>query len=272
MITRTRSKLKKTLKRIFKIISRPEMVILPGNISFALILSIFPSIMILGFIISKFNISVDDVLNLISFNLPEVIYGLIVKFLSSESNVAWLSLIIGLYFSSNGTNAIIVAANILYKTEEKSNLKKRIKSLFLVILMMLLFTFTTIVLGFGSAILKTLIDLLEGNYDIIYKIFTVLKWPLSFFLIYFFVKILYTIAPASNIKSSSVTKGALFTTLGWIIATFIYSIYVSNFARYDVFYGSLSSIIVLMIWVYILSSILVIGIGINAEQYLSEKD
>ena len=271
MIAKTYSKLSKTLKRILKIINRPEMVILPGNISFALILSIFPSIMILGFIISKLNISVENVLSIVSLNLPDVIYELLIKFLSDEPNIAWITFVIGLYFSSNGTKAIIVAANILYKTEEKNDLKKIVKSLFLVILLMLLFAFTMFVLGFGSTILKTIIELLEGNYDDVYRVFTILKWPFSFFLIYFFVKILYTLAPSANIKSASVTKGAMFTTIGWILSTFIYSVYVSNVARYDIFYGSLSSIIVLMIWVYILSSILVIGIGINADQYLSIK-
>ena len=83
--------------------------------------------------------------------------------------------------------------------------------------------------------------------------------------------ILYTIAPDNQIKSKTINRGALFTTLGWIIVTFIYSIYVSKFARYDVFYGSLSSIVILMVWVYILSNILVIGIAINANAYLEEK-
>ena len=273
MIKRTWNRLKKWFKRIIRIIGRPEMVILPGNIAFALILSIFPAIMILGYIISSLNISADTILNLITVNFPEDIYELLLKFLSVEasSGMALLTFIIGLYFSGNGTKSIIVAANILYKAEEKNFLKRSVKSFFLVILLMALFAFTMFVLGFGSSILKTIITRLDGDYDKIYQFFTVLRWPISFFLIYFFVKILYTIAPSVSIKSKTVTKGALFTTFGWIIATFMYSIYVTNIARYDIFYGSLSSIIVLMIWVYILSTILVIGICINADQYLSEE-
>lgn len=272
MIKKTWNRLKRWLKRLIRIIKKPEMVILPGNISFALILSIFPSIMILGYIIFKLNISADTILNLISLNLPKEIQDLLFKFLttSSSAGIAFLIFAVGLFFSSNGTKSIIVAANILYKTEEKSALKRQVKSLFLVILLMFLFAFTMFVLGFGSTILKSIINGLDGDYNTVYRVFTILKWPISFFLIYFFVKILYTLAPSVSIKSSTVTKGALFTTFGWIIATYLYSIYVTNFARYDIFYGSLSSIIVLMIWVYILSTILVIGICINAEQYLSE--
>ena len=271
MIKKTKNRLQKWLKRIIRIIKKPEMVILPGNISFALILSIFPTIMILGYIISLFNISTDSILNLTTIEFPKDIHDIIFKFLSADSSwMAFLTFVIGLFFSSNGTKSIIVAANILYKTEEKNGLKRQIKSLFLVILLMSLFAFTMFVLGFGSSILKTIINSLDGDYNVIYQIFTILKWPISFFLIYFFVKILYTIAPSADVKSRTVTKGALFTTIGWIVATSIYSIYVTNIARYDIFYGSLSSIIVLMIWVYILSTILVIGICINADQYLSE--
>ena len=272
MIRKTWNRLKTYIQRLIKILGRPEMVILPGNIAFALILSIFPSIMILGFIISTFSISADSLIDVLSVNIPKEIYDIIIKFLYNDSSAgfALLTVIIGLYFSANGTKAIITAANILYKNEEKSTLKREVKSFFLVILLMVLFAFTTIILGFGSTILKATINLLDGSYDYVYKVFAIIKWPVAFLLIYFFIKIVYTIVPSVRIKSSSVTKGAIFTTIGWMIATFIYSMYVSNFARYDIFYGSLSSIIVLMIWVYILSNILVIGITINAENYLSE--
>ena len=271
MIKKMWNRIKNSIKRILKIIKRPEMVILPGNISFALILSIFPSIMILGYFITKLNISADAILNLISINFPKEIYDLLIKFLTAKSSasMALVTLIIGLYFSSNGTKSIIVAANILYKTEEKNSLKMRVKSLFLVVLLMSLFAFMMFVLGFGSTILMMIINSLEGNYDMFYKIFTLLKWPVSVLLIYFFVKVLYTVAPSVRIKSRTVTKGAWFTTICWTIATFIYSIYVTNIAQYDLFYGSLSSIIVLMIWVYMLSTILVVGICINADQHLS---
>ena len=63
------------------------------------------------------------------------------------------------------------------------------------------------------------------------------------------------------------TRGAVFTALGWILVTAIYSYYVSHFANYDIFYGSLSNLIIMMIWIYILAYILVIGIAINVETY-----
>lgn len=273
MIKKTYNRFKLALKRLLKIIRRPEMVILPGNLSYSLILSIFPAIMIIGYIISKFHISTEMITELLSPSIPGDVAEIILKFLStgiSGTNIVW-TIIIALIFSSNGTNAIIVAANILYKKENTDSLKRRIKSFFLVIILLFVFSITIFILGFGSTILKTIIELVDGNYGFIYQFFTIVKWPISFFIIFFLVKVLYTIAPDIQIKSHTVNRGAFFTTLGWIMVTFIYSIYVSNFARYDVFYGNLSSIIILMIWVYILSAILVIGIAINADTYILEN-
>ena len=66
-------------------------------------------------------------------------------------------------------------------------------------------------------------------------------------------------------------RGAIFTTLGWILVTAIYSYYVAHFSKYDIFYGSLSNIIILMMWIYILSYILVLGIAINSNYYEMAK-
>ena len=63
------------------------------------------------------------------------------------------------------------------------------------------------------------------------------------------------------------TRGAVFTALGWILVTAIYSYYVSHFSNYDLFYGSLSNLIVMMIWIYILAYTFVVGIAINVETY-----
>lgn len=266
-------KIKESFKRILKIIRKPEMVILPGNVAYSLILSIFPSLMVLGLVISFFHISLDEILTLIPDNIPESITEIISNFLSSGSTgIALFTFLIGLFFSSNGTDAIITSANMIYKTEEKNALKKRLKSLILVVVLMFMFMFTTFILGFGTSILKAIIKFLNGDFERIYTTFAIMRWPIMALIIYFFVKVIYIVAPSLKISHKSVNKGALFTTIGWIISTFIYSLYVTNFADYSMFYGSLASIIILMIWIYILSLILVIGFGINAEEYLSNEE
>ena len=84
-----------------------------------------------------------------------------------------------------------------------------------------------------------------------------------FFMIFIAIKVIYTIAPNVTIPSKSVNKGALFTTIIWGATTFIYSFYVTHLANYSKFYGNLSNLIILMIWIYWMSYIFVLGMTIN---------
>ena len=73
-------------------------------------------------------------------------------------------------------------------------------------------------------------------------------------------------APDKKIQAREVNKGAIFTSIGFVIVTYIYSAYTTNFAKYDVFYGNLASIVVLMIWFYLLSYIITIGLAFNYRE------
>ena len=88
--------------------------------------------------------------------------------------------------------------------------------------------------------------------------------------LYINIKTMYVIAPDRDIPSNSTKIGAAFTTIGWILATEIFAFYIERFARYDVFYGSISNILVLLLWVYLLAYIYVFGMIINASEYKDE--
>ena len=79
-------------------------------------------------------------------------------------------------------------------------------------------------------------------------------------------------APDKEIERKTTNKGSIFTTVGWILATEIFAFYIERFTKYDVFYGSISNILVLLLWVYLLSYIYVIGMIINASVYKEESN
>ena len=115
---------------------------------------------------------------------------------------------------------------------------------------------------------------LLGNYDSIENIisdlviiYKAIRWPLTFLIIFFSIKLIYVIAPSVKVKGSDTTIGAFVTTIGWILFTLIFGYYVKYFSKYDIIYGGLSSLTILLIWIYALSFILVLGIVINTEKY-----
>lgn len=264
-------RLKQIIKNLLDIIKKPEMKILPGNLAFFLILSVFALLIVLGFIASFFDISMASVIKAIESSLPEEVSDILIPLINGKDidvNI-FIFTVIGMVMASNGAYAMILISNTLYKTVKTDELKDRIKSVFITILLVGIILFIVVVLGYGTYIVNWLLNLkiVASFKNEIYYTFLIIKWPLAFLIIFFNVKLLYTLAPDKSIKSKTTTRGAIFTTLGWFLVTTIYSYYVSNIVDYNLFYGTLSNIIVLMIWLYLMSYIFVIGIAINSEQY-----
>lgn len=262
--------MKKYLIKLYNIIRIKEMRILPGHMSYFLVMSIMPLVTLISFIASCFHLSVAEVSEFVFHFLPNEVVNLIIPMLTSNNmSLNLILMIFGFYIVSNGMHAIILVSNTLYKIEDENSIRLRIRALFLTIILINLFFFTLIVMAFGNTIVKFILNLEIFSHisTYVYQLFVLLKYPLAFVLIYLFIKILYTLSPAKRVKSKFVTKGALFTTVGWILVTTIYSYYANNVAHYDLFYGNISNLVVLLIWVYILSYIFVVGIGINVTEY-----
>ena len=262
---------KKYIRRLFKICRKPEMKILPGNIAFFLVLSIFPIITLFGFLASFFNVSIQSVVDFMNSALPSDVNKILLPFITGSGmdlHVGF-SIIIGYYVASNGANSIIVSCDTLYGIKSGDYISRKLKSLFITILLVFVFVFSLVVLAFGNSILKFILSLnfFTDIADNIYYIFLFFKWPFAVIFIYFILKLIFVLTPDFRISGKYVIRGALFTSFSWIISTFIYSYYVQYFSHYDIFYGSLSNIIVMMMWIYILSYSLVFGIAINVQHY-----
>lgn len=269
-------RLKKFIKKIYDIVDQPEMKVLPGQLAFFLVLSIIPIIVLIGFICSMINISLNGVINAMNEVLPEAITSILIPFINGEGlNLSiGVSMFVGFILASNGPHSIIITSNTLYGIKHSNYIARRIKALLLTILILVLFIFTMIFLAFGNHIAHFILNLkiFASVSDIIYSIFVALKWPIGLLFVFIAVKLLYTMAPDARIPSRYNNRGSIFTTVLWSLVTIIYSYYVTNFSNYNIFYGSLTNIVMLMIWIYILSYILVFGMAINVHDYEESKE
>jgi len=265
-----REKIKGYSKKLFKILKKPEMAILPANIAFYIILAIIPLLTIVVLIASYFNISIDLISDLVKNIMPDGVSDIIVEVISGkgfDKNVGLFN-IIAFILASNGTYAIITTSNTLYKIKNSDYLKDRISSIILLIIIIILFVFLIVVPIFGENIINLMTNakLLTNYADEIVVLFNISKWPVTIIIIYFNIKLIYAVAPSKNIKSEETTYGALFTTIGWILSTIIFKFYITYFARYDILYGNLSTIIIMMVWIFVLSYIFVFGMAINVSR------
>lgn len=265
-------KLKEKLKDFFdnfkRVLKRPEMAILPGQLAFFFVLAIVPTITLISFGASLLNLSTDIIFDFLGSAFSEDIASLLLD-TSAFSNASGFSLfilmVIGYVIASNGPASIIITSNTIYGEEQEGFLRRRIKSVVMTFVLVLLFIFMLIVPVFGNKIIE-LFNLVNMNSVVTENVSLIigfLQGPITWLIIYFFLKVLYTIAPNKELKSKNVGYGALFTSIAWIIITYIYSFYINNIVHYSTFYGGLANLIILMFWFYLLAYAFTIGMALN---------
>lgn len=252
-------------KKIWEILNWPEMGVLPGQLAFFLILSLVPIITLIGYAASYFDISSNYIIELIHNNFNEEVANVVVPIIEGKS--LDLSLIIMLiamfYFAANGPASIIYTANEIHGIKQSSWFKRRLKAMVITIILVILYLFILIVPLLGEKIISA-VDYFNIK-TIITNILAILQGPISWIIIFVFIKTIFTLAPDKKIPSKQINIGAIFTTIGWILITNLYGYYASHYVRYDIFYAGLSNIAILMLWIYLLSYILVIGLSLTTK-------
>ncbi len=253
---------------------RPEMLILPGQIAFFLFLSLVPTITLIGYTCSYLNLSNNLVQTLISNVLSEDIAALVTPILTSTkiTPTFFITMGIGYFIASNGMASIIVASNTIYGIKDSGFFRRRLKAIIMELVIVLLFLFIIVVPLLSTSIINLLhyFNLDAETTSIVAKSLNFLNSPLAWLIIFFFIKTIYALAPDRKIPSRHVNSGAIFTTITWIAVTTAYSYYISNYANYSLFYGSLANIVILMLWVYLLSYTFVIGMAMNYHEELEK--
>ena len=265
-------KFKKRLKiffRNFKLaLFRPEMLVLPGQLAFFFILSIVPTITLIGYGAGLLNLSTDVIYNFLAKAFSKNVASILIVHPSKSLGAGYIiTMLLGYYFASNGAASIIVTSNSIYGIENRPFLKRRIKAFLMTFIIILLFIFMITVPMLGNKITEMIayVNMKQSVTTKILQVFNFLKGPITWFIMFIFIKLIYTVAPDKKTESRHTNKGAIFTTFGWVLATNIYSYYITHFAKYDIFYGSLANIVVLMLWFFLLAYILTIGIALNQK-------
>lgn len=268
------NKLKKKIKHFWKnfktVLKRPEMNVLPGSFAYYLVLSIVPTITLITYAASFFNVPSSFIFEFLAKALNEDIANLVVaNFGGTNLGMKfYISLIMAILIASNGAASIITTSNAIYGIKNTGFIKRRIKSLIMTVFLVMLIIFMLAVPIFGEKIIELIkyVNLNNTFTEQISFVFNFIKGPISWFIIFILVKILYTLAPDRLLPSKYVNYGAIFTSVTWVIITAIFSYYISNIAVYDIFYGGLANIVILMLWFYLLAYIFTIGMALNYRE------
>lgn len=242
--------------------------------SYYLILSIFPFIIFFLNILSKTVIVEDEILESILIVLPTqakaVFEGFVSEInISSSDTLLSLSFIILIWSSSKGVYALVKAINKAYGFEQTfSTIKFRILSLFFTIILSLLILVVLGTLVFGELIGNRIFTYFNATHVFI-KIWNRLRIliPLVAMIVVFTLLYKFSVSDNDEVKITfkETIPGAIFTTLGWLIYSAVFSFYVNNFGNYSATYGSLGGIIILLAWMYMTCMVIILGGEVNAS-------
>lgn len=244
-----------------------------AQLTYFLVLSMFPFLILLLNIISYTPLVRQDILINAIYYLPLDVQTIINDFVNdivagSSQSLLSVSAIAGIWAASSGVKAVMKAINNAYDYEEtRSYFKIKFLSILFTIglLVMIVLVFITLVIG---ELIGEKIFTLIGQTDLFLKIWDNSRIIISLAFMIFMFALLYKYSPCvedrRQIRLTSTLPGGIFSTLGWLFTSVIFSYYVNNFGNYTITYGSIGGVIILFIWLYISSIIIVIGGEINA--------
>ena len=272
-------KAKKIINNFTDILKSPEMQILPGQIAFYFVMSIIPIATISG-VIASFIIENFNFVDTVNSVLPKALATIFTS-LSTDLHIQGIAFVLILYIllGANAPGSIIIASNIFYEVEQPSYIKLKFKSFVMTIVIVILLLFVVIFPLLGDIIVSFIATTFNSNFLDNYRmLYIIIKAIGSFVVMFSIIKLLYTYAPSKKIDRKTTIKGSLFTSVGWILATYIFAFYITNIASYDVVYGNFANILILLLWVYILAYLFVVGMALNVDDFhkqrkcLNEKD
>ncbi len=261
---------------IFRFI-QDDVLALASQLAYSLLFSIFPFLVFLITLIGYSNLSSNDILlilrNVLPKNALELIESTVIKTANSKNiELLCLSLILTLWALSGGFHAVIKGLNKAYNQREtRSIFKIYIISILCTLGVTLIILFTLLFLVFGQMIGSFLAFKLGFSRQFRF-LWDILRYMTIFFGTVLIFAAVYISTPNVKLTWRKVLPGAVFSTIGIVIASIGFAFYVNNFGNYSKIYGSIGAVIVLLTWLFILSTITILGGEFNSVVFKKQKN
>lgn len=262
-------------------IADDNVPIVSAGVGFYSFLAIFPALTAL---ISIYGLAfnpqqVQDQLLQLASVMPEQALEILKQQLeslvsTSGGALGWgvaIGILFSLWSAKQGTSSLFTGLDIAYGV-------KKPRGFLMQNAISLLFTFGAILLVILSMSLIVAFPALVGYLglpDWLENLISWTRWVLLAFIVISFLSLIYKYAPARRPVPETrwVMPGGILATLLWLLASWGFSFYVSNFGNYGEMYGAISAVVVLMLWLFLTSFIILLGAELNAEivQYTTKE-
>lgn len=256
-------------KQIWDKYVRDEIPVYAAQASFFIVLAIFPFIMLLLTLIQFIPaINKSDLQSILVAVMPDMLDSLMIGivddlYIKSPGTIISVTAIIALWSAARGMMGIERGLNRIHDSREKRNyIVRRLVCAGYTVIFMAICIISLVLLVFGTSIQ----NLIARTFPVIYNLANhIISFRSLLAMILFLLCFigLYTIVPIKKQDPWQQVPGALFATIGWMLFSYAFSIYFTYFSNFSYMYGSLTAIVLMMLWLYFCICILFIGAEIN---------
>ena len=189
-------------------------------------------------------------------------------FFATSTSLLSFGLILAIYFSSNAMITIMRTFNksmLHIETEKRNFLELRWEAIKLTVYIVILIIATIFILFSQGALLNIITGWLDIKARTINWVVQLLRILITFMLVFVSIALIYRYAPAVEKKWKFFSPGVTLATILIIAFTVLFSYWVNNIASYNKVYGSLGSILILMLLIFVNSLVLLIGFELNVS-------
>ena len=241
-----------------------------AQIAFYLLLSLVPIFLLLSQLLAVFSLSMDSVQFLLDAYGNDGVRETIEEFLSYKPNgtMNFVFLAVTLWAASRAQFFLSKIANysITGELAGRGYIRERLRAIQTILLTLFTIVFSLLIMVYGQVLLQWAASLLQEWFDFQFTVrefWYHIRWPVAMLLYLATVSYAYFMLPTVRVRFREILPGSIFAALSMLIVTSLFSLYANNVANYSLLYGSLASLIAMMIWFYLLGWTLGLGVMLN---------
>lgn len=233
-------------------------------LAFYLLFTLFPLMIFFSALLGLLRLNVASILSDLSRLLPVEVVDFIrvyLDYVGQNPSVRLLlfGLFFSLYFPMRATNTLMRAVRTAYHLgPPKTPVRQMLKTLIYTVLLIVTITAVLVLLTVGEWLLTYAVEHFGLPVEFA-ALWQRLRFPAMALLMYFALYLLYAMTQDTRQPLRNIYPGVLFAMVGWMVVSMCYSFYVENIASYSLFYGSIGTAIVLLMWLYLTAAVLIMG-------------
>lgn len=249
-----------------KQLTRDNISAYASSTAFFFFLSLMPTLIIVCSLLPFTSLTEGNLITAMVDIMPDFLDSLTVLMIEQmyqkSVRILPLAIIVMLWSSSKGMMALMVGLNVVNEvTETRNYFLLRIEASFYMVITVIAVLISLTLSVFGDSVVEAVYSLFPQIGKVLFLMIR-FRFLVIWGILTFVFVITYTYVPNKKMKMRHQIPGAVFAAIGWSVFSFIFSIYVEHFHGMSV-YGSLSTIIIMMFWLYCCLYILLIGANLN---------